>query len=145
MLRTPAPRTPARTPQIPSSVAGTPAVNTPATPNKLATPINSGQTPFGEVAAPEEIDWDKVDSAMDFFQKLDVLELASSVIQKAISKGPKDIYNEAGPVRFKVSQAKETYKILANTICKDSLEKKYSQIQALERSNAAKKWIGSDS
>lgn len=78
---------------------------------------------------------------MDYFASLDIVEMASLIVDKALEKGPKDIYNEAGTVRFQLSRAKHMYRDLAQTICAESLAAKQEQIEKLERINQKKRWI----
>lgn len=121
-----------------------------ATPNRTPMPVPTpGITPSGTpghgytpaIQPDEEIDWNKVDTAVDYFASLDIVEMASLIVNKALTKGPKDIYNEAGTVRFQLSKAKQMYRDLAQTICAESLLVKQEQIERLERVNAKKRWV----
>lgn len=122
------------------SPLGTPGATPVPTP--LATAPNTVvATPvaYSEHTEPLKNNWQVIDAAMNTIQTFDAIELSSLIVDRAIARGPKDVFNEAGSARFKLAKLKQQYAILRQSLCASSLEAKHAQIDALVESNRKKK------
>lgn len=112
----------------------TPAATVPST--QVATPVT-----YSEHSEPLRTNWQSIDSAMNTIETFDALELSALIVDRAIARGPKDVFNEAGSARFKLSKLKQHYAILSQKLCASTLEAKKAQISTLVENNEKKKHL----
>lgn len=88
-----------------------------------------------------DIDWSRVDAALDFLKSIDVVELAASIVEDSRVKGAKEAYNVAGKSRFQLAKLRNHCEYLDETICKDDLHTIEMQIEELKQKNDQKRKI----